>query len=217
MKVVERRPKVFRGGIPFSVEAAIAYGGKAGVHGENGGSTKGEIMRFANRVPLLFDAGNCAISEAVKSIDWGRYDLKNWEDMPVSIFINFVSVYVPYTGAGKLAISAEDEIVEEIRFALMECARDIAQYIHGLQRAADQEERRMIFIKYIKEVAEAIHDITGKEKAILVKKLEEMAKEKTALLEAGEKAEEEEEAEKILEKLEESEEKGFKEEGESKD
>jgi uncharacterized protein with PIN domain len=75
----------------------------------------------------------------------------------------------------------------------------------------------MIFIKYIKEVAEAIHDITGKEKAILVKKLEEMAKEKTALLEAGEKAEEEEEAEKILEKLEESEEKGFKEEGESKD
>ncbi len=216
MKVVERKPKVFRGGIPFSVEAAIAFGGKAGVHGENG-SVKGELMRFANRVPLLFDAGNCAITEAVKSIDWARYDLKDWENMPVSIFVNFVSVYVPYTGAGKLAISAEDEIVEEIRFALMECARDIAHYIHGLQRAAEQEERRQIFVKYIKEVAEAIHDITGKEKAVLVKKLEEIAKEKTALLEAGEKAEEEEEAEKILEKLEESEEKGFRGEDESKE
>src|SRR3989338_3632128 len=100
LKVVERKPKVFRGGIPFAVEAAIAYGGKSGswqTQDENGNptQTRGEVLRFANRVPLLFDAGNCAITQAVKTIDWGRYSLKDYENMPVSVFVNFISVYVP--------------------------------------------------------------------------------------------------------------------------
>ncbi len=30
MNVVERKPAVFRGGIPFIVEAAVAFGGTAG-------------------------------------------------------------------------------------------------------------------------------------------------------------------------------------------
>ncbi|MEW5955260.1 MAG: DNA topoisomerase VI subunit B [Candidatus Micrarchaeota archaeon] len=219
MKVIERKPKVFRGGIPFLVEAAIAYGGKAGA-GYAGEETregtapaKLEVLRYANRTPLLFDSGNCAVTEAVKTIDWNRYDLKDLENQPVSIFVNFVSVYVPYTGAGKLAISAEEEIVEEIRFALMECAREIAAYLHSMQKAADQEERRSIFIRYVDEVAEALHDITGKPKAWFVEKLKQLAKEKTASIEAKE----EEEGEKLLEKLEKSEEKGFEEEGETKE
>ncbi|MFH0973695.1 MAG: DNA topoisomerase VI subunit B, partial [Candidatus Micrarchaeota archaeon] len=135
LAVIERKPKVFRGGIPFSVEAAIAYGGNSGASGDG---KKGEILRFANRAPLLFDSGNCAISEAVKTIDWSRYDLKDWENMPISIFVHFVSVYVPYTGAGKLAVSAEEEIVQEIRFALMDCARQIGIYLHGLAHAEEQ-------------------------------------------------------------------------------
>jgi len=208
LAVCERKPRVFRGGIPFLVEAAIAYGGNAGQRGSNG-AVKGEAMRFANRVPLLFDAGSCATMEAVKSIEWGRYDLKDWESMPVSIFINFVSVYVPYTGAGKLAISAEDEIIAEIRFALMECARQVAVYIHGLQKAEDQEERKKIFFKYIGEVAQALHEVTGKAKAELEEKMRKIAEEKTALLEASENGEAE------LEEMEEAAEEEIKEEGES--
>ncbi|MBI5229199.1 DNA topoisomerase VI subunit B [Candidatus Micrarchaeota archaeon] len=198
MKVVVRKPRVFRGGIPFMVEAAIAYGGKAGVEG-NGESTKrAEVLRFANRVPLLFDAGNCAITEAVKTIDWGRYDLNKVEEQPVSIFVNFVSVYVPYTGAGKLAISAEEEIVAEIRYALMECAREISQYLHGLQKIDEQEKRRTLFYRYIDEVASAIHKLTGKSKEELVRKLKKMAEERTAV----EITPEEQEADNVLDKLE---------------
>jgi DNA topoisomerase-6 subunit B len=185
MKVIQRKPKVFRGGIPFQVEAAIAYGGKAGMEG-NGDSKQAEIMRFANRVPLLFDSGNCAIVEAVKTIDWNRYELKNWENQPMSIFVNFVSVYVPYTGAGKLAISTEDEIVAEIRNALMDSARGIAEYLHGLQKLEDEEKRRTIFFKYIGEVSQALSEITGKAKAELEGKLREIAKIRTSLLEAAE-------------------------------
>ncbi|MFH0835414.1 MAG: DNA topoisomerase VI subunit B [Candidatus Micrarchaeota archaeon] len=205
MKVVERKPKVFRGGIPFMVEAAIAYGGKAGK--KEDGSTEGEIMRFANRVPLLFDSGNCAITEAVKNTDWNRYELKNIEEQPVAVFINFVSVYVPYTGAGKLAVSAEEEIVSEIRMALMECAREIAMHIHGMQKAEDEEKRRQIFFKYIEEVAECLHDITGKDKAVIVQKLRKIAEERTALAEA-----EDAEADAELDKVEKEAEKEIEEE-----
>jgi len=205
LAVCERKPRVFRGGIPFLVEAAIAYGGKAGQKA-SGGAVSGEFMRFANRTPLLFDAGSCATTEAVKSIEWNRYDLKDWENMPVSIFINFVSVYVPYTGAGKLAISPEEEIIAEIRFALMECARQVAVYIHGLQKAEDAEARKQIFFKYISEVAQALNEITGKPKAELEEKLRKIAVEKTAILEA-----QVENGEKELEELEEAAEKEIEE------
>ncbi len=214
LSVIERKPKVFRGGIPFSVEAAIAYGGNAGSTGEG---KKGEILRFANRVPLLFDSGNCAITEAVKTIDWNRYDLKNWETMPVSIFVHFVSVYVPYTGAGKLAVSAEDEIVQEIRFALMDCARQIGIYLHGIAHAEEQEHRRQIFVRYVGEVAQALSEITGKPKEPLLKKLEKIAKERTALLESngGDEGESEEDAD--LAEIEKRSSKNLRDEGEEKE
>ncbi len=203
LKVIERKPKVFRGGIPFLVEAAIAYGGKAGAN--IGGQTKAEVLRYANRTPLLFDAGSCATMEAVKNIDWNRYDLKDWENQPISIFINLVSIHVPYTGAGKMAVSPEDEIVQEMRNAIMDCARQVSIYLHAMQKAEEQEQRRQIFFKYIGEVAEALHDITGKPQKDLQDKLRKIAEKRTALMEAmdeeAEKAEVEdldEEAEKEI-------------------
>jgi len=203
MHVIERKPKVFRGGIPFMVEAAVAYGGKAGA-----ASNEGEVMRFANRVPLLFDAGACAITEAVKTVEWSRYGLKDFEKMPVTILVNFVSVYVPYTGAGKLAIAAEDEIVAEIRMALMDAARGVGSYLSGLKRAEDKEKRKQIFLKYIPEVAEALHDVTGKPKAGLEAQLRKIAEKRTVGLEEEDAA-----AEGALEKIEEAEEEETEEEG----
>ncbi|MBU1197605.1 DNA topoisomerase VI subunit B [Candidatus Micrarchaeota archaeon] len=197
LKVVARRPRVFRGGIPFLVEAGIAYGGNAGA--VKGNQPGGELLRFSNRVPLLFDAGSCAISEAAKTIDWARYDLKDWEEKPVTIFVNFVSVYVPYTGAGKLAISAEEEIVTEIRAALMECARDISHYLHSMQRIEDQERRRQLFFRYIGEVAQALGELTGKEQSVLKNKLQKIAEVRTAM---EEKADKVEDAEEELEQME---------------
>lgn len=191
------------------VEAGIAYGGKAGAgntgpatgatakpeEGASNSEGRGELMRFANRVPLMFDAGSCAITEAVKTIDWSRYELKDWEKQPISIFVNFTSVYVPYSGAGKLSISTEEEIVAEIRNALMECARSISSYLHGMQRAALQEERRAIFFRYITEVAQALSEITGTAKTSLEAKLRKIAEERTSLLEAEDAEEEAEELE----------------------
>ncbi|MDP2717984.1 MAG: DNA topoisomerase VI subunit B, partial [Candidatus Micrarchaeota archaeon] len=208
LKVIERKPKVFRGGIPFSVEVAVAYGGQSGTM--VGEARKGELIRYANRVPLLFDAGNCAITEAFKSIDLNRYELKEFESMPVSILVNFVSVYVPYTGAGKLAISSEEEIVSEIRFALMEAARDVSSYLRGIAKAEEQERRRQIFFKYIKEIAKALEDVTGRKAAALEPYLKKIAEKRTALLEAEEA---DEGAEDLLEEIEEQAEKEIESDG----
>jgi DNA topoisomerase-6 subunit B len=175
-----RPPKVYAGGYPFQVEIGIAYGGKAGITTENNQGKKEEesqgvkveIMRFANRAPLLFDAGNCAITKAVHSIDWKRYGIRDLENVPLTIFVNFISVHVPYTGAGKQAIADEDEIMEELRLALMMCARKTARYISAKRAEMEKKMKRDMFYKYIPEVAEALSKITKKDKQKLIKKLE---------------------------------------------
>lgn len=160
ISVTQRTPKVYRGGVPFMVEAAICYGGKAGKEGREGREL--DVKRFANSAPLLFDASACAITEAIKTIDWSRYGLKDIEHMPITIFVNFVSVFVPYTGAGKTAISAEDEIVEELRLALMEIARDLQQYLSGKIRDELREQRKRAIMRYVKQLSEDLPYLANK-------------------------------------------------------
>ena len=150
LSVRSRPPKVYRGGVPFIVEVGIAYGGKAGRHGKG---SKAEVMRFANRAPLLFDAGGCAITKAVKTIDWKRYELKDFENTPISVFVNLVSAFVPYTGAGKQSISPEPEVLDEIKYAIMDVARDVQRYISGKVREARKDAKRKAIMRYIHQLA----------------------------------------------------------------
>jgi len=178
ISVTERKPKVFRGGIPFAVEAALAYGGSAGERRADG-SVAGSIMRFANRVPLLFDAGGCAITLAVKGLDWKRYDIKDFEHEPVSVFVNVVSVHVPYTGAGKQALSEEEEVMEEIRLAVMDAARDMQRYLHGKIRDHTLATKKKAVLRYVEQLAHDIPALAGKgDPKELRKKLLAMVEEK---------------------------------------
>jgi DNA topoisomerase-6 subunit B len=171
--VTERSPKVYRGGIPFMVETAIAYGG-----GVAAAEKRGEIMRFANRVPLLFDTSGCAITETVKSIDWGRYNLKNFEEEPIVVLVNFVSVYVPYTSAGKLAISSEDDVVDEIKNAVMEAARGMQRYISGRKKTVELATKKKLVSRYVSQLSSDISILTGEKKEQLEKKLLEIIEKK---------------------------------------
>ncbi|VVB98851.1 Type 2 DNA topoisomerase 6 subunit B [uncultured archaeon] len=207
ISVVTRKPSVYSGGFPFQVEVGIAYGGEAGrvteANEEGVAQRKIEIMRFANRAPLLFDSGGCAITKAVQSIDWKRYGMKDFENAPLTIFVNLISVHIPYTSAGKQAISDEDEIMEELRLALMDTGRKIYTFVGKQKRLAEKEAKRKMYYKYATEVAYAVAELTGKSKkdieaklhSIVLKhlKLEEQ-REKEAL-EKGEMTEEEIEAE----------------------
>ncbi len=177
MHVLTRKPQVYSGGFPFQVEVSIAYGGKAGrtiSSGSDGPQKRLEIMRFANRSPLLFDAGNCAITKAVHSIEWKRYDIKDIDNAPVTVLVNFISVYIPYTGAGKQAIADEEEVIEEIRLALMQSGRKAGRYISGKRKEAERLMKRELFYKYIPEIVAALNAITKTDKEVLDKKLRKM-------------------------------------------
>ncbi len=167
-----RDPCVYKGGIPFLVEVAIAYGGNAGRETPDG--RKVELMRFANRAPLLFDAGSCVTTAAMNSVDWKRYYVQDLENSPLSIFVNLISTHVPYTSAGKQSIAEEDEIYEEIRFAMMQILRDLQIFLGGKRRAAEQQEKKKIFEKYIPETAASLSKLTGEKIENLIKKLEKI-------------------------------------------
>jgi DNA topoisomerase-6 subunit B len=173
--VTERSPKVYRGGIPFMVEVGIAYGG-----GVAGAGKKGEVMRFANRVPLLFDSGGCAITETIKTMDWKRYDVKNFEEEPIAVLVNLVSVHVPYTSAGKQAVSLEEDVMDEIKFAIMEASRGVQKYLSGKRKAHEIATKKKVVSRYIQQLSGDLASLTGEKKAEIEKALTKIIEEKYA-------------------------------------
>lgn len=138
-----RKPRTYRGGISFIIEAGISYGGDSGrLVGEQ---KKAEIMRFANRVPLTFDQGSCAITEALKSIDWKRYGIRDLDNAPITVFVNIVSTNVPYLSTGKQSVAPEAEILHEVRQATMKIARNLQKYIRAKKAAKEEAMRSKIF------------------------------------------------------------------------
>ncbi len=210
VKVVERKPKVFRGGIPFVVEAGIAYGGSAGkskeltakqkeeLSTEDGvqGAAEGNILRFANKVPLLFDASNCAITDAAKAIDWKRYAISNFDEEPISVFVNVSSVYVPYSGVGKQAVSQEEEIIDEIKLAVQDCARALQRYLSGIRNQNLRETRYKTIMRYVSQLSGDLSDITGVKKEEIEKNLKKLVEERFSISERDEENQEGEISEK---------------------
>ena len=149
---ITRKPVTYQGGISFIIEAGLAYGGNAGrIVNEQ---RKSEIMRFANRVPLTFDAGSCAITEALKSIDWKRYGLKDLDNTPLSLFVNIISTQVPYLSTGKQSVSPEPEIVQEIRQTTMKLARKLQKHLRAKKAAKEKEKRSKVFEEYVPVIIE---------------------------------------------------------------
>lgn len=162
--VTERPPKIYKGGIPFLVEAAIAWGGNAG-HVDSNNQRGGDIMRYANAAPLLFDVSGCAITKAIKDVEWKRYGIQEFEQAPITVFVNLVSVHVPYTSAGKQAISDEDEVYQEIKYAVMEVARKVQMHVSGMRREKDQIERRKAILRYVQQLSRDLTELANKGKS----------------------------------------------------
>jgi len=163
---VTRPPKVYRGGLPFIVECGIAYGGGAGKATENKGGEGVEaeagmdLIRYANRAPLIFDQGGCAITSAARSIDWHRYGT-DISTAPLTLFVNVSSAYVPYTSAGKQSIAEETEIFGEIRIAIMDVARELRRFLYRKIKVKERRERAGIFERYLPVIARKAAKLAG--------------------------------------------------------
>jgi len=153
-----RPPAVYRGN-PFIIEAALAYGG------EQSGDDAVRVMRFANRVPLLYQQGACAITNAIQTTAWRAYGLNQSSgSMPIgpcTIVVHMSSVWVPFTSESKEALAHYPEIVKEIKLALQECGRKLYSFVGKKRRIGDEAKKRSYIEKYIPHVAEALKEMIG--------------------------------------------------------
>ncbi len=177
---VSRPPAVYRGW-PFQIEVGIAYGGSI---------TEAKFMRFANRVPLLYQAGGCAITKSISGTDWRRYGVQSdkMPTDPVAIFVHMASVWVPFTSESKEAIASYPIIIKEIKLALQECARKLSVYLSGVRRAQYQAERRSIFERYAHETAVALSELTGKPIEKIETDIKDIAEKNIKTIELSEQA-----------------------------
>jgi DNA topoisomerase-6 subunit B len=155
---VTRRPAVYRGN-PFLVEVGLAYGGS--ISGEQSIT----LYRYANRVPLQYQQGACAITKAVIGTDWRGYQFQQPRGAlpvgPALLMVHIASVWVPFTSESKEAIAHYPEIVKEIRLGLQECGRQVAIHIRKRRREADEAKKRAYIERYIPQVAVGLEKILG--------------------------------------------------------
>jgi DNA topoisomerase-6 subunit B len=173
-----RSAEVYRGR-PFQIEAAIAFGG------DLPGDEPARVIRFANRVPLLFQQSACSSFKAVLETGWKNYNLQQPRGSlpvgPLVIMLHMASVWVPFTSESKEAIADYDEIRKEMKLALMECGRKLGTYLNKRAKMRREGERRDVFERYIGEIAKAIGAITGEDAKRLYDALHAQAKRKTAV------------------------------------
>ena len=173
-----READVYRGR-PFQIEAAIAFGG------ELPGDETARVIRFANRVPLLFQQSACSSFKAVSETGWKNYNLSQPRGGipvgPLVIMIHMASVWVPFTSESKEAIADYDEIRKEMKLALMECGRKLGTYLRKRQRMRREGLRRDVFERYIGEIAKAVHAIMGADPKAIYDALLEQANARTAV------------------------------------
>lgn len=137
--VVTRKPTIcdFK---PVVVEVALARFVNRGDEG-----TPVQLLRFANRVPLQFDKSGCAITWAIESVNWKSYGLSQpKESLPQGPYVFAVSVtspFIKFKNASKETIDASDELVEEIRRALMQAGQKLSRHIKHEIKEADLERK----------------------------------------------------------------------------
>lgn len=153
---VTRRPTIYRGN-PFLVEVGLAYGGE--MHSDDSAA----LYRYANRVPLQYQQGACAITRAVSATNWKSYLLQHPKGAlpvgPLLIMVHIASVWVPFTSESKDAVAHYPEIVKEFRFALQECGRKMTTYLRKQKRVAEEAKKAAYIEKYIPQVAIGLQEI----------------------------------------------------------
>ncbi|WP_336036784.1 DNA topoisomerase VI subunit B [Halobacterium yunchengense] len=150
------------GGDPFIVEAGIAYGGEL----EDDGTV--DLLRFANRVPLVYQRGACATTGVVKDIGWRNYNLdqpggSGLPHGPAVIMVHVASTNVPFTSESKDAVASVPEIEDEIELAVREAARELKSFLKKRQSMRKRQQKQSVIMDILPTMAEKVTEMTGNE------------------------------------------------------
>ncbi|ELZ46546.1 DNA topoisomerase VI subunit B [Halorubrum coriense DSM 10284] len=149
------------GGDPFIVEAGIAYGGEIPAEGSV------ELLRFANRVPLVYQRGACATTDVIKHIGWRNYGLdqpggSGMPNGPAVISIHVASTNVPFTSESKDALANVPAIEDEIELAVREAARELKSYLNKRRSMQQRREKQDVLGRILPEMADKVSEVTGR-------------------------------------------------------
>jgi DNA topoisomerase-6 subunit B len=183
---VTRAPSVYRGN-PFQIELGIAYTNpgqpkQATASGETQTAEEPiRLLRFANRVPLLYQQGACSITKAVNGVDWKNYGLSQPRGQlpmgPVTLFVHMASVWVPFTSESKEAIAGYDEIIREATLGLQELGRRLSVYLSRRRRDLEAQRKRDYMQLYVPHLALGLKQILSlgdKDEQKIITKLKAM-------------------------------------------
>ncbi|MFB6079969.1 MAG: DNA topoisomerase VI subunit B [Haloferacaceae archaeon] len=150
------------GGDPFVVEAGVAYGGDL-----DDGTI--DLLRFANRVPLVYQRGACATTDVVKRIDWRNYELdqpggSGMPKGPAVVLVHVASTNVPFTSESKDAVANVPGIEDEIELAVREAARDLKAHLKRRQSLQKRRQKREVLGEILPEMADKLAAVTGRER-----------------------------------------------------
>ncbi|HNX08521.1 MAG TPA: DNA topoisomerase VI subunit B [Methanothrix sp.] len=156
------RPVSVYSGNPFLVEVGLGYGG------ELEKESRIEILRFANRVPLVYQQGACAMTHAVESVSWKNYSLgqPTGSGVPVGpavLLIHIASTNIPFTSESKDAVADVPEILAEIDLALKEVARKLRRYLSRQSVLSERREKEEIIRKILPRIAKKLSEVLEKD------------------------------------------------------
>lgn len=138
--VVSRKPQICDAK-PVVVEVAVARLKDSNL----GEDDTAQVLRFANRVPLQFDKAACAIVKAIETVNWKAYGLQQSKNSipqgPYVIAVSVVSPFIKFKNASKETIDASEELVEELRLAIMQAGQKLSRHIKKELHAADYEKK----------------------------------------------------------------------------
>jgi len=158
---VTREPRVTQGN-PFQIEVGLVFGG------DLTSDSPIEILRFANRVPLMYQQGGCLLTKAVESVDWKRYGLdqpggRGLPKGPAAVLIHLASTNVQFTSEAKEAVAGNEEVLGEIRRALMEVGKGLKNHLKkSSQRKKAQEKFELINV-ILPEISQKTSQILDRE------------------------------------------------------
>ncbi len=129
-------------------------------------------------MPLLYQQSACSLTEAVKQVDWRRYNLdqkgNNLPSGSVKLVVHICSVWVPFVSESKEAVASYPEIIKEAKLAIQDAGRKLSSYLSGKRKAGEAKRRIQIFERYSGEVATALSILTKKSQRDVEKKIKDM-------------------------------------------
>lgn len=153
--IAAREPSAYSG-FPFIVEVGLAYGGKTIQPGL-------KLLRFANRIPLLYDEGSDVSWKVVsEEIDLKRYKVQ--QDAPLTIITHVCSTKVPYKTVGKEYIADRPEVEKELRNGIRDVLRKLQVYLSRVGSIERQRRKMNIYSRYMPLIARFSAALVGTKK-----------------------------------------------------